>query len=93
MEANPESGLSFLSRKSDIRERRKIYADDFGKGFVLDDLVTLTSGFFEARAVKDNDPAALIPDEPGLLKRSGDERDGCSAYSEHLGQKLLGQRK
>ena len=60
---------------------------------MLDDLVTLASGFFEARSVKDNNVAALIPDEPGLLKRSGDERDGCSAYSEHLGQKLLSQRK
>jgi len=60
---------------------------------MLDDLVTLASGFFEARSVKDDNPAALIPDKPGLLKRSGDERDGCSAYSEHLGQKLLGQRK
>jgi len=60
---------------------------------MLDDLVTLASGFFEARSVKDNNLAAPIPDEPGLLKRSGDERDGCSAYSEHLGQELLGQRK
>ena len=60
---------------------------------MLDDLVTLTSGFFEASSVKDNNPAAFIPDEPGFLKRSGDERDSCSAYSEHLGQKLLGQGK
>jgi hypothetical protein len=60
---------------------------------VLDDLVTLASGFFEACSVKDNNPAASIPDEPGYLKCSGDERDSCSAYSEHLGQKLLGQRK
>ena len=60
---------------------------------MLDDLVTLASGFFEACSVKDNNLAALISDEPGLLKRSGDERDGCSAYAEHLGQKLLGQRK
>jgi hypothetical protein len=47
---------------------------------MLDDLVTLASGFFQARSVKDNNLAAPIPDEPGLLKRSGDERDGCSAY-------------
>jgi hypothetical protein len=60
---------------------------------VLDDLVTFASGFFEACSIKDNNLAALISDEPSLLKRSGDERDGCSAYSEHLGQKLLGQRK
>jgi hypothetical protein len=59
----------------------------------MDDLVTLASGFFEARSVKDSNLAALIPDKPGLLKRSGDERNGCSAYSEHLGQKFLGQRK
>ena len=73
--------------------RREIDADDLGKGFVLDDLVTLASSFFEARSVKDNNLAASIPDEPGLLKRSGDKSDGCSAYSEHLGQELLGQRK
>jgi hypothetical protein len=60
---------------------------------MLDDLVTLASGFFEARSVKDNNVTAPIPDEPGLLKRLGDERDGCSAYPEHLGQKLLGQRE
>ena len=60
---------------------------------MLDDLVTLASGFFEAGSVKDNNVTALIPDEPGLLKRSGDERDGRSAYSEHLGQKFLSQRK
>ena len=60
---------------------------------MLDDLVTLASGFFKARSIKDNNVAALISDEPGLLKRSGDERDGCSAYYEHLGQELLGQRK
>jgi hypothetical protein len=60
---------------------------------MVDDLVTLASGFFEACSVKDNNLAALISDEPGLLKRSGDERDGCPAYSKHLGQKLLGQRK
>jgi len=60
---------------------------------MLDDLVTLASGFFEACSVNDNNLAAPIPDEPGLLKDSGDERDRCSAYSEHLGQKLLGQRK
>jgi hypothetical protein len=60
---------------------------------VLDDLVTLASDFFEACSVKDNNVTSPIPDEPGLLKRSGDERDGRSAYSEHLGQKLLGQRK
>jgi hypothetical protein len=35
---------------------------------VLDDLVTLASGFFEASSVKDNNPAAPIPDEPGFLK-------------------------
>ena len=60
---------------------------------MLDDLVTLASGFFEACSVNDNDVAAPIPDEPGLLKDSGDERDRCSAYSKHLGQKLLGKRK
>ncbi len=60
---------------------------------MLDDLVTLASDFFEACSVKDNNVTASIPDEPGFLKRSGDERDGCSAHSEHLGQKLLGQRK
>ena len=60
---------------------------------MLDDLVTLASDFFEACSVKDNNVTASIPDEPGFLKRSGHERDGCSAYSEHLGQKLLGQRK
>jgi hypothetical protein len=60
---------------------------------VLDDLVTLASGFFEPCAVKDNNLAAPIPDKPGLLERSGDERNGCSAHSEHLGQKILGQRK
>jgi tetratricopeptide (TPR) repeat protein len=51
------------------------------------------SSFFEACSIKDNNPAALIADEPSLLKRSGDERDRCSAYSKHLRQKLLGQRK
>jgi len=56
-------------------------------------LVTLASGFFKACSVKDDNLAALIPDESGFLKRSGDERDSCSAYCEHLGQKLLGQRK
>jgi hypothetical protein len=60
---------------------------------VLDDLVTLASSFFEPCSVKDNNLAAPIPDKPGLLERSGDERDGCSAHSEHLGQKILGQRK
>jgi hypothetical protein len=60
---------------------------------MLDDLVTFASSFFKACSVKDDDQAAPIPDEPGLLKRSGNERDGCSAYSEHLGQELLGQRK
>jgi hypothetical protein len=60
---------------------------------VLDDLVTLASGFFEARSVKDDNLAPPIPDEPRLLKRSGDERDGRSAHPEHLGQKLLGQGK
>jgi hypothetical protein len=60
---------------------------------VLDDLVTLASGVFKACSIKDNNVAALISDEPSLLKRSGDERDGRSAYSEHLRQKLLGQRK
>ena len=60
---------------------------------MLDDLVTLASGFFVACSVKDDNPAAPIPDEPGFLKRSGDERDSCSAYCEHLGQKFLGHRK
>ena len=60
---------------------------------MLDDLVTLASNFLEACSIKDNNLAALIPDEPGPLKRSSDERDRCSAYSEHLGQKFLGQRK
>jgi hypothetical protein len=60
---------------------------------MLDDLVALASSFFEACSVKDNNLAAPITDEPRFLKRSGDERDGCSAHPEHLGQKLLGQRK
>jgi len=60
---------------------------------MLDDFVTLASGVFKACSIKDNNLAALISDEPSLLKRSGDERDRCSAYSEHLGHKLLGQRK
>src|SRR5260370_26666058 len=59
----------------------------------MDDLVTLASSFFEACSIEDNNPAALIADEPSLLKRPGDERDGCSAHPEHLRQKLLGHRK
>jgi hypothetical protein len=43
---------------------------------MLDDLVTLASSFFEACSVKDNNPAAAIFDEPGLLKHSGDEGRG-----------------
>ena len=60
---------------------------------MLDDLITFASSFFEACSVKDDNLAAPIPDEPRLLKRSGDERDGRSAYSEHLGQKFLSQGK
>ena len=61
-----------------LGRRREPDADDSGKGFVLDDLVTLASGFFEASSVKDNNPAASIPDETDFFKRSGDERDSLS---------------
>jgi hypothetical protein len=59
--------------------RCELDADGFGKGFMVDDLVTLAGGFCQTRPVEDDNLAAPIADDPGLLKRPGEQRDGGSA--------------
>jgi hypothetical protein len=57
------------------------------------DAVTLACLGLEPAAIRDLDIAASVADQASFLEVASDQRQGRSAHPEHLGKKLLRERK
>jgi hypothetical protein len=58
-----------------------------------DDLIALTGGGLETRAIRDRDDASALADQTLVLDRPGNVADRRALNPEHLRQELLGERE
>jgi hypothetical protein len=56
---------------------------------VLDDLVTLASGCFEAILVENADFAAVVTDQLALAQGAGGVDDANPPHTQHIAKKIL----